>query len=138
MITHTIRAVALILALGVGSASAQSASSSLGTVRITKPVLVRGERLTPGAYEVRLTDEFVPPNPGQSADAVRIVEFVKDGNVVARDGAEVMTADAGVGTSGRAPVSSAPRVDLLKGEDFLRISAWRDGKRYLIHLPVAR
>jgi hypothetical protein len=85
---------------------------------------------------VRLTGESLPPNPGQSPDAVRVVEFVKDGQVVARDAAEVMTAEGSViGTAGRA--GSKPRVEMLKGGEFVRVSAMRDGMRYLIYLPMA-
>lgn len=137
MIRQTILRVALVLGVGAGIAGAQSASTTLGTVRITQPVLAHGQPLAPGTYEVRLTDESLPPNPGQSPDAVRVVEFVKDGQVIARDAAEVMTAEGSVvGTAGGAG-SSKPRVEMLKGGEFVRISAMRDGMRYLIHLPVA-
>ena len=110
---------------------------TLGTVRITQPVLAHGQPLAPGTYEVRLTDESLPPNPGQSPDAVRVVEFVKDGQVIARDAAEVMMAEgSAVGTAGGAGASKA-RVEMLKGGEFVRVSAAREGKRYLIYLPVA-
>ena len=139
MTRQTIVRIAVVLGLGAGVAAAQTASMTLGTVRITQPVLAHGAPLAPGTYQLRLTDQFLPPNPGQSADAVRIVEFVKDGQVVARDGAEVMTVEgSAVGTSGGAPGSSNPRAEMLKGGDFIRVSATRDGKRYLIHLPIAR
>jgi len=137
MIGQTIIRVALVLGAGAGIAGAQSASMTLGTVRITQPVLAQGQPLAPGTYEVRLTAESLPPNPGQSPDAVRVVEFVKDGQVIARDAAEVMAAEGSVvGTAGGAG-SSKPRVEMLKGGEFVRVSAMRDGMRYLIHLPVA-
>ena len=138
MISKFIIRFALVLGMVAAAASAYAASVTLGTVRITQAVVAGGKPLSPGTYEVRLTDEFVPPNPGQSPDAVRIVEFVKDGQVIARDGAEVMTPEgAAVGTSGPAG-SSTPRVEMLKGGEFVRVSATRDGMRYLIHLPVER
>jgi hypothetical protein len=137
MLGQTIIRVALVLGVGAGIAGAQSASMTLGTVRITQPVLAHGQPLAPGTYEVRLTNESLPPNPGQSPDAVRVVEFVKDGQVIARDAAEVMTAEGSVvGTAGSAG-SSKPRVEMLKGGEFVRVSAMHDGMRYLIHLPVA-
>jgi hypothetical protein len=137
MIRQTIIRVALVLGVGAGIAGAQSASMTLGTVRITQPVRAHDQPLAPGTYEVRLTDESLPPNPGQSPDAMRVVEFVKDGQVIARDAAEVMAAEGSVvGTAGGAG-SSKPRVEMLKGGEFLRVSAMRDGMRYLIHLPVA-
>jgi len=40
-----------------------------------------------------------------------------------------------VGTSGRSSVSR-PRVERLKGNEFVRISTYHDGSRYLIHLPL--
>ena len=100
MIGQTIIRVALVLGVGAGIAAAQSASMTLGTVRITQPVLAHGQPLPPGTYEVRLTDESLPPNPGQSPDAVRVVEFVKDGQVIARDAAEV--SEHGLGDADRA------------------------------------
>jgi hypothetical protein len=136
MIRQTIVHVALVLSVGAGVAAAQSASMTLGTIRITQSVLAHGQPLAPGTYDVRLTGESLPPNPGQSPDAVRVVEFVKDGQVVARDAAEVMTAEGSViGTAGRA--GSKPRVEMLKGGEFVRVSATRDGMRYLIYLPMA-
>jgi hypothetical protein len=139
MVRNIMIRVALVLGLGVGVAAAQTASVPLGSVRITQPVLANGKPLAPGTYEVRLTDEFLSPNPGQSPDAERVVEFVKDGQVVGRDAAEVVTTDgSAVGTSGRAAVSSKPRVELLKGGEFIRVSATREGMRYLIHLPVLK
>ena len=136
MIRQTIVHVALVLSVGAGVAAAQSASMTLGTIRITQSVLAHGQPLAPGTYDVRLTGESLPPNPGQSPDAVRVVEFVKDGQVVARDAAEVMTAEGSViGTAGRA--GSKPRVEMLKGGEFVRVSAMRDGMRYLIYLPMA-
>jgi hypothetical protein len=138
MISKTIIRVALVLGMVEAAASTFAASVTLGTVRTTQPLLAGGQPLAPGTYEVRLTDEFLPPNPGQSPDAVRVVEFVKDGQVVARDGAEVVAPEGGVvGTSGRAD-SSKPRVEMLKGGEFVRVSATHDGMRYLLHLPVAR
>ena len=89
-----------------------------------------------GTYEIRLTGEHLKPLPGQSEDAGQVVEFVKDGMVVARDAAEVLPGAAKpVGTIG----GSAPRarVERLKGDEFLRISVNRDAERYLIHLPLA-
>ena len=137
MIRKIIIPVALVLGLVAAAASSYAASVTLGTVRITQPVLAGGKPLGPGTYEVRLTDEFLPPNPGQSPDAVRVVEFVKDGQVAARDAAEVVPAAGSVvGTSGGAD-SSKPRVEMLKGGEFVRVSAARDGMRYLIYLPVA-
>jgi hypothetical protein len=85
---------------------------------------------------MRLTGEHVDPLPGQSVDAEQVVEFVKDGRVVARDVAQVMPGPTGaVGTSGGA--SSQARVERLKADDFVRVSMNREGERFLVFLPIA-
>lgn len=143
--TRMITAALALAALYVGSmldgsAFAHHPPSTLGTVRIAQPVQAGGALLQPGTYEVRLTGEHLSPLPGQSEDAGQRVEFVAGGKVVARDVAEVMTAESvAVGTSGSGDeAASRARVDLLKGGDFMRVSVTRGGERYLIHLPVAR
>jgi hypothetical protein len=110
----------------------------LATVRITGTVIAGGTPLSPGTYDVRLTEQRPTPVAGQSRDAQRWVEFVADGKVIAREIAEVLQDDdlPGVGASSQ-PVRSGVRVELLKGGEFLRISVKRDRARYLIYLPVA-
>jgi len=135
--SRNIIGVAIILIGAVFATAAYAASVTLGTVRMTQPVLANGQPLPPGTYDVRLTDEFLPPNPGQSPDAEQVVEFVKDGMVVARGAAEVLPMSDAVGTSGNAPAASKLRVEKLKGDEFIRIATVRDGKRYLIYLPIA-
>src|SRR5687768_15426131 len=132
---------ALTWALGcllvAGPALAHHGPSSLGTVRITVPVMAGGQVIQPGTYEVRLTGEHVQPLPGQSEDAEQRVEFVSGGRVVARDVAEVMPGAAtAVGTSGG--TATGARVERLKADEFLRVSMNREGERYLIYLPLAK
>jgi hypothetical protein len=106
----------------------------LGTVRLTQPVIADGKPLPPGTYELRLTGQPLPPLPGQTPGGEQYVEFVANGMVVGRDVAVVVTVAAGsVGTSGSA---TQPRVEMLRGGEFLRISTTRGGNRYLIHLPL--
>jgi hypothetical protein len=128
--------VALGCLLAVAPALAHHGPSVLGTVRITQAVMAGGQILESGTYEMRLTGEHVDPLLGQSADAEQMVEFVKDGRVMARDVAEVMPGSTrAVGTSGSA--SSQARVERLKADDFVRVSMNREGERYLIYLPTA-
>jgi hypothetical protein len=118
-----------------GQAAAHHGSSSLGSVRFAQPVMAGGTMLQPGTYEVRLTGEHVKPLPGQSEDAGQHVEFVSNGQVVAREVATVIpvvTAQV-VGTSGREQSSGV--VQMLKGNEFLRVSFNKGNERFLIHLP---
>ncbi len=129
--------IALVCAFAAGPAFAHHGPSVLGTAQISDPVLVGDMPLQPGTYEIRLTGEHLTPLPGQSEEAVQVVEFVTDGMVVAKDAAEVLpAATTPVGTSGRQ--STRARVEHLKGDEFLRISMTKDGERYLIHLPLAK
>jgi hypothetical protein len=137
MTTKTTIALTCALVFAATVAFAHHAPGSLGTVRITQPVMAGGTTLQPGTYEMRDTGEHLSPLPGQSPDAMVWVEFVANGKVVARDGAEIMTSDRAVGTSGGS-TTSRPRVDRLKDNEFVRISTYRDGSRYLIHLRPAQ
>jgi hypothetical protein len=129
--------IALLGVLAAGPAFAHHAPAALGTVRITQPVMAGGTLLQPGTYEVRDTGEHVKPLPGQSPDAQAWIEFLSGGKVMARDVAELMpSAGRPVGTSGGS--STRLRVERLKGDEFVRVSTYHNGERYLIHLPMAR
>jgi hypothetical protein len=134
-----------LVVLGAGPTLAHHSASMLGTVRITQSVMAGGKALQPGTYEIRDTGEHVTPLPGQSPDAQTYVEFLANGMVMAREVAELMQDQPeAVGTSGAtsgassASSSARPRVEMLKGGDFVRVSMSRGAERFLIHLPVAR
>ena len=136
MKTSTI-SLALVWALSASSVFAHHPTATLGTVRITQPVMAGGTVLQPGTYEVKDTGEHVKPLPGQAEDAQTRIEFIQNGQVVARDVAEVMPAAPGVvGTSGGA--GTRLRFERLRGDDFHRISVNHGDERLLIHLPTAR
>ena len=132
--------VLLALAVSAAPSLAQSAGSeaSLGSVTLTRRVMADGQRLDPGTYQVRLTNESPKPAVGQSADGERYVEFVRDGKVVGREVATVVsgTEVAGVAKWNRPPSETA-RVELLRGEDYLRVWFNRNGTHYLINLPTS-
>jgi hypothetical protein len=118
---------------------ARTDANILATVRIPTAVLANGEPLLPGTYELRLTEQRPTPSPGQSLEARQWVEFVAKGKVVAREVAEVLRDNdlPAVGASS-VPARSGTRVEMLKGEEFLRVSVKREHERYLIYLPPMR
>ena len=118
---------------------ARTDSNVLATVRITTDVMADGTPLSPGTYDVRLTDERPTPAPGQPVDAQQWVEFVANGKVVAREVAEILRDEdlPPVGASSL-PAADGARVEMLKGGEFLRVSIKRDREQYLIYLPVKR
>jgi len=138
---HGILATALTLSLlapfASASAQAQQAGTSLGSVTLGHKVMADGQPLAPGTYQVRLSADAPKPVVGQSPDAARYVEFVKGGKVVAREIATVVAAaDVKTVLKGLQPTPDGARVDLLKGNDYVRVWINRGGTNYLIHLPA--
>ncbi|MGE0448034.1 MAG: hypothetical protein AB7Q29_00445 [Vicinamibacterales bacterium] len=137
---HAILGVlALSLALPVATASAQAqANTSLGSVTLAQSVTADGKRLAPGTYQVRLTGEEPKPAAGQSPEGAKYVEFVRGGQVVAREVATVISdTDVKTVVKGPQPARGGSRVEMLKGNDYVRIWINRGGNNYLIHLPPA-
>jgi hypothetical protein len=131
---------ALVAALGLPAAvSAQTAGTSLGSVTLSKKVMANGQPLPPGTYQVRLTED-VPPQPaaGETPGAERYVEFVRGGKVVGREVATLVAqADVNQIAKGeKPPAPGGSRVELLKGNVYLRVWLNRGGTHYFIHLPT--
>lgn len=133
-------ALALSLALPFATASAQGqqANRSLGSITLSQRVTADGKALAPGTYQVRLTGEEPKPAAGQSPEGAQYVEFLRGGQVVAREVATVISdADVKAVVKGPQPARGGSRVELLKGNDYVRIWINRGGNNYLIHLPPA-
>jgi len=133
--------MAAMLATGAAPASAQTASKagmSLGSVTINHKVTADGKALPTGTYQVRLTADEPKPAIGQSPDSEKFVEFVRGGKVVAREVATVVAnADVATLVKGPKPANGSVRVDVLKGNDYVRVWINKGGQNYLIHLPSA-
>lgn len=136
--------VAFLLAAFTGVAAAQqgqvpTTETALGSVRIPRAVKADGKDLKAGTYQVRLTAQAAAPTvPGQTME--RWVEFVQGGKVAGREVVSIVPAgemkDLMPGPdSGKAP--SGSRVEMLKGNDYLRVWINRAGVSYLIHMPPA-
>jgi hypothetical protein len=112
---------------------------ALGSVRIPRAVTADGKALKPGNYQVRLTaQEAKPDAPGATEKLERWVEFVQGGQVRGR---EVVSIIPGGEISQIAddspPRAGGSKVQMLKGNDYLRVWINRAGTHYLIHLPAA-
>ena len=112
---------------------------SLGSVSIGRKVMADGKPLTAGTYQVRLTAQTAQPvAKGASEGLERWVEFVQGGKVRGREVVSIIPADEVKGVAKmNPPARGASRVELLKGNDYVRIWINRGGTHYLIHLPVA-
>ena len=121
------------------TASAPAGATSLGSVRITHAVKANGEPLKPGTYSVRLTPEEAKPDvKGQTAALERWVEFLQGNQVKGREVVSIVPDSeiAQVAESKRVP-SGSSRVEMLKGNEYVRVWINRGGNNYLIHLPPA-
>jgi hypothetical protein len=119
-------------------AAVPEGATTLGTVRITRQVTADGKPLAAGSYQVRLTTEEAKPEvAGQDAKLERWAEFTQRGQVKGREVVSIVPqADIGQVADGRPPRPGASKVELLKGNDYLRVWINKGGTHYLIHLPT--
>jgi hypothetical protein len=118
-----------------------SAETALGSVNLPRAVMANGQRLQAGSYQVRLTAEAAQPTvPGIQME--RWVEFVRGGKVVGREVVSIIPQaemkDLQTGPDGGRPAAGGARVEMLKGDDYLRVWINRRGVNYLLHLPPAK
>jgi hypothetical protein len=133
-------ALALPVSL-LAQTSGASAGTSLGSVTLKTAVMADGQRLPAGTYQVRLTGDTPKPGVGQSPDSERYVEFVRGGKVVGRELATLVPqAEIAqvVNPNSPRPATGGTRVELLKGDDYVRVWINRSGMNYFVHLPPAK
>jgi hypothetical protein len=119
--------------------SADAGARSLGSVRLTHSVKANGEVLRAGTYQVRLTENIAKPEaPGTQPTLERWVEFVQGGQVKGKEVVSIVPEAeiAKIAESKRVPQGSS-RVEMLKGNEFVRVWINRAGTHYLIHMPPA-
>jgi hypothetical protein len=139
-----------MLAVGTGTADTQqnapaaggapAGEMSLGSVNIPRDVTADGKPLARGTYQVRLTASAPTPARGAAPDRERWVEFLQKGQVKGREIASIVPASELKSLmpgpdSTRVPNNSS-RVELLRGNAFVRVWINRGGVNYLIHLPT--
>ena len=130
-------AISLVTPLAI-SAQTRPANTALGSVTLNRKVTADGQPLAAGTYQVRLSADEPKPVVGQSPEGERYVEFVRGGKVVAREVATVVSdADVKSIVKGPQPARGGVRVDLLKGNDYVRVWINRGGTNYILHMPPA-
>jgi hypothetical protein len=115
----------------------------LGSVTLPRAVTADGKPLAAGTYTVRLTAQAAQPTvAGQLPDLNRWVEFVQGKTVKGREVVSIIPPDEVSQTvqgpdleTGHAP-KAAVKVQMLKGNEYLRVWISRAGTQYLIHLPA--
>ena len=118
--------------------AAPTGELALGTVRITKAVSADGKPLPAGTYQVRLTAQEAKPEAVGTTEALeRWVEFLQRGTVKGREVVSIVPAAEGKLVAKDAPPrSGGSKVQMLRGNEYLRVWINRGGNHYLIHLPT--
>jgi hypothetical protein len=107
-------------------------------VALPRRVMADGKPLAAGSYEVGWTAESAKPDaPGQLPALERWVEFRQNNQVRGREVVTIVPQSEIKDVAKTSPPGrGASRVELLKGDDYLRVWINRDGTHFLIHLPV--
>jgi hypothetical protein len=120
-------------------ASVPTGELALGTVRLPRAVTADGKPLGAGQYQIRLTSQTAKPEAVGTTEALeRWVEFVQGGTVRGREVVSIIPqAEIGMVVKDAPPAAGGSKVQILRGNEYLRVWINRAGNHYLIHLPVA-
>ena len=143
-------ALAATLLTGVAVASPASAAQlpgnvnvplddrALGTIEVPRRVLANGEALAAGTYSLHLTSRTASPETtGALAALERWVEFRQADAVMGQEVATLVPAgEIGDVAESAPPADGSSRVEVLRGNEYVRIWINQDGTHYLIHLAV--
>lgn len=121
-----------------GEVDVPSGERELGTIELPRRVRANGQALPAGTYNVYLTTRPATPEAtGALAALERWVEFRQEDAVVGQEVATIVpAAEIGAVAETNPPASGSSRVEMLRGNDYLRVWIHRDGTHYLIHLTV--
>jgi hypothetical protein len=111
----------------------------LGMVTLHKGMTADGKPLPAGTYQVRLTaQESKPDAKGQSENLERWVEFVQKGAVKGREVVTIVPqADVKNVVKDAPPrAGGAPKVQTLRGNEYVRVWFNKGGNHYLIYFPT--
>jgi len=119
--------------------SAPGGDLALGSVHLTKAVTADGKPLAAGVYQVRLTAQQAQPDKaGTSKELERWVEFVQKGAVKGREVVSIVPENEVKNVVKDAPPpKGGSKVQVLKGNDYVRVWINKAGNHYLIHLPTS-
>ena len=111
----------------------------LGTVRLPRAVTADGKPLPAGTYQVRLTAQASKPDAvGQTEELERWVEFMRGKEVAGREVVSIVPqAEIKMVVKDAPPPANGSKVQVLRGNDYLRVWINRGGNHYLIHFPIA-
>jgi 3-dehydroquinate synthase class II len=111
---------------------------ALGIARISRAVTADGKPLPAGSYTVRVTAQTATPDAvGTTETLERWVEFLQRGEVKGREVVSIVPdAESTMVVQDAPPRPGTSKVQILRGNDYLRVWFNKDGHHYLIHLPT--
>lgn len=118
--------------------AAPTGEVALGSVRIPRAVTADGKALPAGTYTVRVTAEVAKPEAiGTTEELQRWVEFRQGNTVRGREVVSIVpAAEVKVVAKDAPPRAGGSKVQMLRGNEYLRVWFNRGGNHYLIHLPT--
>ena len=121
-----------------GPPTAPAGELALGSVRLPRAVTADGKPLPAGTYQVRLTAQAAKPEAvGTSESLERWVEFVQKGTVKGREVVSIVPqAEVKNVVKDTPPGAGGSKVQVLKGNEYLRVWINKGGNYFLIHLPT--
>jgi len=110
----------------------------LGSVHLTKATTADGKPLPAGVYQVKLTaQEAKPDAKGASENIERWVEFVQRGTVKGREVVSIVpSAEVKNVVKDTPPAAGASKVQMLRGNEYMRVWINKGGNHYLIYFPT--
>jgi hypothetical protein len=111
---------------------------ALGKVHLPKAVTADGKPLPAGTYDVKLTaQEASPAAVGTSKTLERWVEFAQGGTVKGREVVSIVPqAEIKMVVKDAPPAANAAKVQVLRGNEYVRVWINKAGNYFLIHLPA--
>ena len=121
-----------------GTPTAPTGELVLGTVHLTKATTADGKPLPAGTYTVRLTaQEAKPDAKGASENIERWVEFVQRGAVKGREVVSIVpSGEVKNVVKDSPPAAGLAKVQMLKGNEYMRVWFNKGGNHYLIYFPT--
>jgi len=112
---------------------------ALGKVKLPRAVTADGKALPAGTYDVKLTAQAAKPTAvGTTEPLERWVEFAQGGTVKGREVVSIVPqAEIKMVVKDAPPAAGASKVQVLRGNEYLRVWINKAGNHYLIHLPAA-
>jgi hypothetical protein len=118
---------------------APAGDMTLGSVQLPKAVTADGKPLPAGTYQVRLTAQEAAPNAvGATESLERWVEFLQGKTVKGREVVSIVPqAEIKNVVKDAPPASGGSKVQVLRGNDYMRVWINRGGNHYLVHFPIS-